>query len=260
MESVSDFLNTDSQNCKEAVGSRYEKIPEISIGRSLDSEADLSALDTVYGSAPVWLPCYDVDGDICSGSERSLEDTHIFDSPEIECLAPNMPMNSPMSLSDDTCSFDHQIESSKEQPVSNPKSTICHLSSDTETSKYGTPSLMHIKSESSQSEQRISGAGSLSQDGNNPYFGSNPQNSRASTQVARQRQTSNGGRVFGGDYTTGRQGRLSVQGSNPNGGSSSPAVGASRSPKTCAYEGCPCPLQSNKWRTVTSGTAAGQQV
>ena len=269
IESVCDILNVESPNSKESVGYRPDKSSESGLGRT-DSEADITNPDTLYGSASVWLPCYDVDADVCSGSERSFEDTYIFDSPEIECLAPNMPMHSPLSLTDEKSSTDHEIKCSKSQFGSIQENTISHLVSEAERfERHRRPSkivAVSIKSESPSPSDRFSEDYGSSHNGAESCYSSCPLSSRVNDQtlvsIGRPRQaTFRGLGVESAGHA--RQNRSVVHGSNFAGGATAVSVSATaaaRNPKTCAYEGCPCPMQSNKWRTVTSGTAAGQQV
>jgi hypothetical protein len=234
------------------------------MGETVENDLDCC----MENSAQVWYPCYNVEADVCSGSERSLEDNCIFDSPDIDSFIPSdpsLPIDKQMiekSAYVRQHSTTQQSSTSHMRPAaSGPLGVLSSMRQDQAfypgniIDTYGPSADDCEGADSLMTRERLNESGQLSVSLDRAVCAS--QNSL----VGRPRLIWSGSsRATAGDVPAVRHGRATLHNSSAGGTSSATAAAVARSPKTCAYDGCPCPLQSNKWRTVTTGTAAGQQV
>ena len=243
-----DAMDFENMNSKYYMGEKPEKESEHIGMKAAEPEAELSTMDVLCPSS-VWYPCYNVDADVCSGSERSLEETCIFDSTDVERLAPTALMDCIVSSpSHKTMPFTcFHSNAEKSRPISGPAVFLAVMDSPvpSERGAEGFGPSVDVADKINASDS----VASRSTD-------------RIQTSTTRPRTSSSSVRMIA-TCDAGRHGRAGIHGALWAGGAAAlaaSAAAAARNPKTCAYEGCPCPLQSNKWRIVTSATAAGQQV
>jgi hypothetical protein len=281
VEVSQDTLSGEAFSCKEGSIDRSEKSTVFEfvgtrMGETVENDLDCC----IENTAQVWYPCYNVEADVCSGSERSLEENCIFDSPDMDSFIPSNPSLTTIdSQMMEKSSYIRQQSTIQQQ--NSLKQHESHLSSTSHmrpaasgplgvfssmrqdqayapeniSDHYGPSADDCEEGDSLMTRERLNESGQLSVSLDRAVGAA--QNSV----VGRPRSAWSGSsRATASDVSSVRHGRATLHNSSAGGTPSATAAAAARSPKTCAYDGCPCPLQSNKWRTVTTGTAAGQQV